>query len=211
MKRQQAGFTLVEIAIVLVIIGLLLGGVLKGQEMITSSKVRQVINDMKAVQTTFYAYQDRYRAVPGDDILASTRFAGAQSGGGNGIIAGLYQTSGSVLSAATESENFWQHARAAGFMQGTPTSGLPPTSALGGRIGVQNNAYGLVGPVVCTSLESQYAISIDANLDDGVATTGDVRAGAAGLTLNLATGAGPAVAYAAPVAASPYVVICKKL
>ncbi len=47
MKSQQSGFTLVEIAIVLVIIGLLLGGILKGQELINSAKVKNLANDIK--------------------------------------------------------------------------------------------------------------------------------------------------------------------
>ncbi|MDO9008307.1 MAG: prepilin-type N-terminal cleavage/methylation domain-containing protein, partial [Thiobacillus sp.] len=44
-KRHQSGFTLIEIAIVLVIIGLLLGGILKGQELITQGRIRNVAND----------------------------------------------------------------------------------------------------------------------------------------------------------------------
>ena len=46
MNNRQSGFTLVEIAIVLVIIGLLLGGVLKGQELITQAKIKNVANDL---------------------------------------------------------------------------------------------------------------------------------------------------------------------
>lgn len=65
MKNQQSGFTLVEIAIVLVIIGLLLGGILKGQELINSAKVKAMVNDMKLVATQVYGYQDRFKAMPG--------------------------------------------------------------------------------------------------------------------------------------------------
>ena len=62
MKKQQSGFTLVEIAIVLVIIGLLLGGVLKGQELINSAKVKNLANDFRTIPTFVYAYQDKFRA-----------------------------------------------------------------------------------------------------------------------------------------------------
>ena len=76
MKAQQKGFTLVEIAIVLVIIGLLLGGILKGQEMITQAKIKNVIADFSGISAAYHGYQDRYRAIPGDDINA-TRWTGA--------------------------------------------------------------------------------------------------------------------------------------
>ena len=73
MKSRQDGFTLVEIAIVLVIIGLLLGGILKGQEMITQAKIKNVIADISGVSAAMYGYQDRYRALPGDDNVAHIR------------------------------------------------------------------------------------------------------------------------------------------
>ena len=62
-SRSQRGFTLVEIAIVLVIIGLLLGGILKGQEMIAQAKIKNVINDLNGVSAALNSYQDRYRAL----------------------------------------------------------------------------------------------------------------------------------------------------
>src|ERR1700704_2091521 len=71
MRQGQKGFTLVEIAIVLVIIGLLLGGILKGQEMITQAKIKNVIADMPGISAAMYGYQDRYRVIPGDDKNAS--------------------------------------------------------------------------------------------------------------------------------------------
>ena len=104
---RQAGFTLVEIAIVLVIIGLLLGGVLKGQELIENAKIKNVINDLKGISAAYYSYQDRYKAIPGDDAAASARFVGAVNGGGNGTITGLYSAATTPLVAATESNNFW--------------------------------------------------------------------------------------------------------
>ena len=65
-RAREGGFTLVEIAIVLVIIGLLLGGILKGQELITSARVRNLADQAAAVQAAYYGFVDRYRAIPGD-------------------------------------------------------------------------------------------------------------------------------------------------
>src|SRR5476649_1788794 len=93
MKRQQSGFTLVEIAIVLVIIGLLLGGILKGQEMIVQAKVKNSISDFSGVSAAYYGYQDRYRAIPGDDIGANRwTTPAATPGNGDRILTGKYNT-----------------------------------------------------------------------------------------------------------------------
>src|SRR4029453_14121815 len=99
LRGTQTGFTLVEIAIVLVIIGLLLGGILKGQEMITQARIKNVVNDFNGITAAYFAYQDRYRAVPGDDVGAATRWtaavyppSGGLSGTGDGVISGRYMT-----------------------------------------------------------------------------------------------------------------------
>src|SRR5271170_940160 len=86
MKRQQSGFTLVEIAIVLVIIGLLLGGILKGQEMITQAKIKNVVSDFNGITAAQYAYQDRYHQLPGDDPVTATRWP-TQGPGGIAVLA----------------------------------------------------------------------------------------------------------------------------
>ena len=69
---KQRGFTLIEIAIVLVIIGLLVGGVLQGQELINNSRVKQAVKDMNGTAAAVFAYQDRYGRIPGDDGPAPT-------------------------------------------------------------------------------------------------------------------------------------------
>jgi prepilin-type N-terminal cleavage/methylation domain-containing protein len=79
-RARQSGFTLVEIAIVLVIIGLLLGGILKGQEMITQAKIKNIVNDFNGITAAVNSYQDRYRALPGDDLNAAGRWSGTVSG-----------------------------------------------------------------------------------------------------------------------------------
>src|SRR5476649_546217 len=68
--RKQTGFTLIEIAIVLVIVGLLLGGVLKGQELITAARVRNIAAQLDGVKIAYLGFQDRYRSLPGDYVDA---------------------------------------------------------------------------------------------------------------------------------------------
>ena len=84
-KQNQHGFTLVEIAIVLVIIGLLLGRILKGQEMITQAKIKNVIADLSGVSAAMYGYQDRYKALPGDDKGAAGRWLRSLSAGSRAL------------------------------------------------------------------------------------------------------------------------------
>ncbi len=111
--KKQSGFTLVEIAIVLVIIGLLLGGILKGQELITSARVRNLADQNTGVQAAYYGFIDRYRQVPGDMLLANAQAAISNTvtvgGDGNQII-----NDGSLAEAAAA----WQHMALAGFIQG---------------------------------------------------------------------------------------------
>src|SRR3979409_2412890 len=111
-KSTETGFTLVEIAIVLVIIGLLLGGILKGQEMITQARIKNAINDFNGITVAVTSYQDRYRFLPGDDKGATARWTvqAPAAGDGNGVIAGTYSATSSNPPAAGEESNlFWQH------------------------------------------------------------------------------------------------------
>jgi len=137
MKKQQSGFTLVEIAIVLVIIGLLLGGVLKGQEMITSAKVRNLADQGSAIKTAFYAFQDRYRAVPGDYANASNNINGVAGGanGGNGSGNGLVDTN-------NDRGLFWLQLSAAGFITGNYDGQAAANNTTCGSTTCPTNTYG---------------------------------------------------------------------
>lgn len=114
---KQRGFTLIEIAIVLVIIGLLLGGVLKGQELITSARVRNLIQQQDGIKAAFLGFQDRYRALPGDypgpQAFANIRDIPNNTigGDGNGVIANA--------GGANEPVIAWTHLSLSGFLTGS--------------------------------------------------------------------------------------------
>ena len=113
--NNQKGFTLIEIAIVLVIIGLLLGGVLKGQELINTARVRALNNSVDGITAAWFSFQDRYRAFPGDYSLADVNIlAAADPGNGNGIVGNLAATDDPI-----ERAQVWVHLSAAGYLSGS--------------------------------------------------------------------------------------------
>ncbi len=186
MNKQQSGFTLVEIAIVLVIIGLLLGGVLKGQELINSAKVKNLASDFRTIPTFVYAYQDKYRALPGDDRAADTHIgvAAASNGDGNGRIAGNWNDAPAANTCASESCFFWLHVRTANLAAGTTVMGADylPRNAEGGIIGITGvspftGAAGWAGNyfICSTGIQGRFARQLDLATDDGVTDTGNIR------------------------------------
>ena len=212
MKSQQSGFTLVEIAIVLVIIGLLLGGILKGQELINSAKVKNLANDFRTIPTYIYAYQDKFKSLPGDDVSVTTHVTGGTAGTGgtlgNGVIEGAWNV---AETGTVESNIFWQHVRLANLAAGptTPAAGFGPTNAVGGRIGLssataaQIQITGMTGTYqICSSgILGKFAKQLDIQMDDGNTAAGSLRAVADGAAIPTA-----AVATASIDDATPYTV-----
>ena len=201
--NKQTGFTLIELAIVLVIIGLLLGGVLRGQELINSAKVKNMANDFRNKPTIIYQYQDKFRALPGDDKAAKEHVgAAATNGNGNGIIEGTYNAS------SGESFQFWQQIRLANLDVGstdTSAASYTPTNAEGGRVGIQSGSTksitGLSGSyVVCSEgILGKFAKQLDTTMDDGNTATGSMMAtdeaidGTTAATAATSTGATPTI------------------
>jgi prepilin-type N-terminal cleavage/methylation domain-containing protein len=177
-RKGQAGFTLVEIAIVMVIIGLLIGGVLKGQAMIDNAKVKRVVkqaDEMRAAVMTFY---DKYGVYPGDENLPNVPPVGGDgTGNANGQIAGA------------ETFEVYRDLSLAGLISGTydGTSNLP-RHAFGGNMDlVWVNPPGAGTPpnhyLRFYNLPAEVCLEIDTKHDDGNAATGTI-VGSAAYTLN---------------------------
>nr|WP_315486769.1 prepilin-type N-terminal cleavage/methylation domain-containing protein [uncultured Undibacterium sp.] len=210
-KSQQSGFTLIEIAIVLVIIGLLLGGVLKGQELIENSRIKSVVTDMRGVSTAFTGYFDRYRALPGDELIATATARGwAVTAGGDasGVLALPVANTFGVAGPVGEHLAMWQALRASSFFSGVSTAvGLNavPRAGTGGSIGAATAPYALPGggPAVCVSnLSHKQASGIDTIVDGPLPATnignniGDLRGAAnAAPNFNPVAGAPGGVVY----------------
>jgi prepilin-type N-terminal cleavage/methylation domain-containing protein len=191
--RNQKGFTLVELAIVLVIIGIMLGAVLKGQEMINNAKVKRLYGQQKEIVAAIYTYYDKFGKFPGDDngTGIATRWNPATyytAGNGNGLIdggaTGTDAAPGTMFTcaAATASETcgMWDHLRRSNILSG-PLDGTNTSNAYGGTVGVANVAVSTltINWIGFSRVPSNVAQQLDTQYDDGVATTGSIRALAA--------------------------------
>lgn len=198
--HRQRGFTLVEIAIVLVIIGLLLGGILKGQELITSARVRNLADQNSGIQAAYYGFIDRYRQIPGDMIgsgpngvcnVIGSHAPGCSggtttiAGNGNGRLEENDFAEGSAL---------WAHLAAAGFIQGNYQGGatsdatyvagtVAPINAFNGRVMLtRSQSYEPTGGsfrlmyIMGAQVPVNVMRELDLKIDDGQPTTGVLRA-----------------------------------
>lgn len=174
MKNSQKGFTLIEIAIVLVIIGLLLGGVLKGQELITSARVRNMISQQDGIKAAYFGFLDRYRALPGDYAAAMANIKDTtKNGDGDGQI---------ELTNGTNAESIlaWEHLSKAGFINGSYVYGdtdidtTTPKNPYAGYLQlVYDNVYGATGNSTRHNLKTGKQVpvnilaEVDRKIDDG--------------------------------------------
>ena len=86
MSNQKSGFTLVELSIVLVIIGLLIGGVLVGQSLIKNTKKFEYIRELQLFKFHYEDFKSKFKQIPGDFSKRSVILGGARNGNGDGII-----------------------------------------------------------------------------------------------------------------------------
>lgn len=190
-KTAQDGFSLIELAIALIVIGIILGGILKGHELIESARIKKTISQITHYQMALAAFIDQYEALPGDFGSATATFGSqTHNGNQNGVVEGR------GLASQGEALEFWQHLASAGsipnpgiapqngqghFGLGAPASSLgggftvetAPESGLEGLwliLGSENGNRGN-GPL----LTPAQASVLNRKLDDGNPLTGHVR------------------------------------
>lgn len=183
--NKQRGFTLIEIAIVLLIIGLLLGGVMKGQSMINSARVRSLANDLTGIEAAWISFQDRYRSIPGDYAKAKTHID-EQAEPGN---------SNAIVDDGLEMGSVWQHLSSAGFISGAYTGGslsaqgqadcteaICPSNPFNGFYKISNSSNAMGSDVNSHELSTggnipvEVMYELDLKIDDGNPETGRLRA-----------------------------------
>jgi prepilin-type N-terminal cleavage/methylation domain-containing protein len=143
-RKNQNGFTLVEISIVMIIIGLLIGGTFGGMKLIENMQVNKTVQDLKAIESAALTFKDTYGRLPGDITNPSARLSNctvapcATGGNGNRII-GTTNLGNGAIAATDENFIFWHHLRAANLLSmgfNNTTDMMPgegqPEPAIGG-------------------------------------------------------------------------------
>ncbi|MEO5348980.1 MAG: prepilin-type N-terminal cleavage/methylation domain-containing protein [Magnetococcus sp. YQC-3] len=170
--RRLTGFTLLELAVVLIVIGLLLGGVLKGQQVVEGARIKRVALETASLGEAMRTYRSLYHAWPGDDTRASQRWLGVGNGNGNGVIDGQWLSE----NLEEESRLLWVHLRHAQLIAGVGEDLAFPRHPLGGRVGVGHRLLGLPGMAICLDeLPARIAAGYDVQFDDGVWNAGRIR------------------------------------
>ena len=173
---KRGGFTLIELSIVLVIIGLLIGGVIKGKSMIENAKQKRVKSDVDGIVAAVYNYQDKYGFLPGDDptdiSINSLAVAGCTGGNGDGLFTNV-----------EERTCAWRAIIAAGFVSGDKTktteAEVAKRSPYGGRYlfryGNNVNGSNRSGNyILVENIPLNVIEDLDRKYDDGVYNTGEL-------------------------------------
>lgn len=206
-RIRQAGFTLIELSITVVLAGLVVGAAFTGRELIAQTRAKSLVADFNAVRHAMDTYQDRYHALPGDDRMVYRHLAGARvsATSGNGLIDGAWDSQ----VPTDEAMLFWEHLRLAGLALALTESGSGdprPRHFAGGVIGVssalpaQRQVSGLGGSfqMCARGIPGRLALAADRLLDDGDTQTGSVRLVPDGSAAGAAPTATPDVSEGAP-------------
>lgn len=191
---RSKGFTLVELAVVLIIIGLLTSGVLVGQSLIQSARTKAIIDEIEQHQLNIVAFEEQYYALPGDMVDATSVLdAGTANGDGNGLIV---WNDGVGATDPQEGALAWRHLELARFIESGNLSGEGPDAVIGVNVpesAANNGGYYLHSDVALgnflgvgainpaggvnnePALSSLQAYNIDEKIDDGIGNTGAVR------------------------------------
>jgi prepilin-type N-terminal cleavage/methylation domain-containing protein len=195
--KNKQGFSLIELAIVIVIMGLLVASITVGKDLIKASELRGLISQIYGFDMQISTFRSKYNALPGDIKNANKRGLGVNNGDGDGMIEdGTDDTTPD--STAYEISYFWEHLNKAGFADGAydgdPLNGAVgetfPRAKHGGGIvayGVDGKNYFHIGiddsangsPKTLKFVNSfipEDAYSIDYKLDDGFPLKGKVVA-----------------------------------
>ena len=179
MKTLRHGFTLVELSIVLVILGLLVGGVLSGQSLIRAAELRSVTADFSRFNTAIFAFRDKYFSFPGDMVNA-TSFWGIAAGSGSDST--CYTTASTTKATCNgngdgligydttnyfyEAHRAWQHLANAGMIEGSYNGQgnvqcIPGTHCPRSRI--SNTGYSLMNISMGGSFGELFSSSFNGN------------------------------------------------
>lgn len=184
-QRQKYGFTLVEISIAMIIIGLLIGGTFGGMQLVQNMQINRTVQDWQSIRSSALTFRDTFGRLPGDMTNPSARLASCTSppcatgGDGNRVI-GITNMYGQTINATSENFTFWHHLEAAGLtsLGIKNTSDMDygegqPEAPIGGGYLVLNVASILWGPPVggCRRTLGPHGIIISSALD-GNYTTG---------------------------------------
>jgi prepilin-type N-terminal cleavage/methylation domain-containing protein len=179
---KQNGFTLVEIALVLVVTGILIGGVFKARELIFNANLKRIERDKSGIVAAIYSYQDRYRQLPGDDNFAKQRFPIYSDGINDPAATDINGDNSATIdgswngTANSETANFWKHLRASGLIQGDGDDDTQPTNAFGGIVGIRNGSLLISGHVmIFGSISGDIAKILENRFDDSDPTTGIIQ------------------------------------
>jgi len=185
-QRSEAGFTLVELAIVMVIIGLLIGGVLKGQELIANARVTGTVADLKNTDAALNGFFEKYSGLPGDISNPGTRLANCTgvcntAGDQDGRIEGTANTGvtsspGIFPGAGTEARASLTQLSAADMISGINQNDGPVFGGLfanlktGGGMWI---SYAWVAPLTSMNLNRHY-VTLSGITGNPTATSGSL-------------------------------------